>query len=181
MTLAGVGVNSAAAAPKQASVQAQIDSFLTKHKDAAQTGPDEVSWNDGAVVMTWPDPSTGKVRPAQAANNGKTDAGGEIGTMDVNGCPEGYTVRDAYCFYEHSNFAGRMLKFYDCGGQQYMGQYGFNDKTSSWVNTINNTVIARDFDGTRHVAMWYEQPRTKSSYVGNTYNDRLDAFTTICP
>jgi hypothetical protein len=176
--LVGLGIASSAQAKDKPTTQEQIDAFLAEHPDATQSGDYEVAWNDGAVVMTWPDESTGKVKPAQSANGqGKKDEG-EVGTMDVEGCPSGWTTRNYYCFFEHSSFGGRMLQFADCGGVQFFSDYGFRNQTSSWVNTTNNTIDVRDID--LAVNLWREGPGTKSSYVGNTNNDRADSFRTYC-
>jgi uncharacterized protein YidB (DUF937 family) len=174
--------SSAQAKHDQPTTQEQIDAFLAEHPDATQTGDYEVSWNNDAVVMVWPNESTGKVKPAQSENGQGKQGEGEVGTLDVEGCPSGYTVRNYYCFYEHSNWNGRMLKFADCGYLQRLTDYGFGNQTSSWVNTTGNSVSVRDVNASTGsiTHLWTESSNSKSSYVGNANNDRADDFNPSC-
>jgi|GEM_PF-2489100 len=47
-------------------------------------------------------------------------------------CPNGWV-----CIWEHAYYEGQMLQFQDRGYWQNLSAYGFNDKTSSWRNRIN--------------------------------------------
>lgn len=42
------------------------------------------------------------------------------------------------CLFEHKRFGGRMLMFQSVGYWQSLGDYGFRNKTSSWVNKRNH-------------------------------------------
>ena len=53
----------------------------------------------------------------------------ELSAVAYGDCPAGWL-----CLWEHSNYAGRMLKFRDAGYWQNLTNYGFNDKMSSWRN-----------------------------------------------
>ncbi len=150
--------------------------FLVEHSDATQVSDFEVAWNDGAVVMGWPD-GTGKTPASQAANRDKGSQEGEVGTLDFAGCPGGTFTRNYYCFYEHSNYGGRRLQFADCGYLQSLNNYGFFAQASSWVNLTRNTVYVYDQYG---ASLWVEQPGAKSSYVGNFANDRASYFDPRC-
>jgi hypothetical protein len=153
----------------------QIRSFLDAHPDAVRYSRSQVAWQDGAVILTWPDPRTGKVSLSPADRPDLEP--GEVGASDVNGCPAGITKTNKYCFYEHSSFGGRMLQFQDCGGDQFFDTYGFSNQTSSWVNTTSNVV--RVYDG--FISIWDEPKNSKSSYVGAAANDKADSFHTYCP
>jgi hypothetical protein len=176
VALSVVATSPAQAAPKGSSVQSQIDAFLVEHSDATQVSDFEVAWNDGAVVMGWPD-GTGKTPASQAANRDKGSQEGEVGTLDFAGCPGGTFTRNYYCFYEHSNYGGRRLQFADCGYLQSLNNYGFFAQASSWVNLTRNTVYVYDQYG---ASLWVEQPGAKSSYVGNFANDRASYFDPRC-
>ncbi|GAA3349344.1 hypothetical protein GCM10020358_71120 [Amorphoplanes nipponensis] len=142
-----------AAAP---SVQAQIDAITAEH-GGQQTSATQVTWRGGAVVLDL-------VAPDRAL-------------ASVEGCPS-----NAYCFYEHQNFNhnkpnGRMLTFRDCttaGLRQNLTDYGFQDKTTSWV--VNKSLRLVDvFTGT-NTRLWQERAHSKSSNVGTADNDKADWF-----
>ncbi|WP_344892204.1 peptidase inhibitor family I36 protein [Actinomadura meridiana] len=90
-------------------------------------------------------------------------------------CPSGW-----YCFYESKNFGGRRLQFRDCGGTQYLTNYGFGNQTTSWQNTTKHTVYVYDNAATPPTYMWTEEPTTAALQVGETFDDRADSFYTGC-
>ncbi|WP_200302473.1 hypothetical protein [Streptomyces adelaidensis] len=85
--------------------------------------------------------------------------------------------------YEHANFnlspfpEGRILSFYDSGYWQNLGDYGFNDQTSSYRTGSCATSFAKDNDGRGtnpsnvFVGAWQSDGRMG----GGTWNDLLSS------
>jgi hypothetical protein len=148
-----VGVPGTALSATPTPVQTQVDQQLRTYPGGVQTGPGEVSYNGGAVKVVIPDDS----RAAAAA------------------CPGGW-----YCFYENNNLGGRRLQFRDCGGTQYLTNYGFGNQTSSWQNTTKHTVYAYDNAVTPPTHLWTEEPTSEVVSVGAEHDNRADSFYTAC-
>ncbi|MGK5554738.1 peptidase inhibitor family I36 protein [Actinomadura kijaniata] len=87
---------------------------------------------------------------------------------------------DAYCFYEHKDFGGRKLTFRDCGGWQYLTDYGFGNKTTSWVNNTKHQVLVYDEGTSPRELLWTMGAKTASASVGTAPNDKADSFLTYC-
>lgn len=135
------------------SVQEQVNAQLRQYPGGVQTGPNEISYKGGRVTVTI---------PAQ-------------GAAAANPCADG-----AYCFYEEENFGGRKLTFRDCGGTQYLTDYGFGDQTSSWESRTTSTVEVFDEDVLPWDLLWTEVPGAASSRVGTAADNKADFFTTYC-
>ncbi|MGK5551972.1 peptidase inhibitor family I36 protein [Actinomadura kijaniata] len=148
------GTADAAATPGPA-VQDQVDAQLRAYPGGIQTGPREVSYRGGKVTLTFPDPAR---------------------TAAADTCATG-----AYCFYEHKDFGGRKLTFRDCGGWQYLTDYGFGNKTSSWSNRSKNTVKVYDEGVSPRQELWLMEPDAASANIGLAVNDKADSFLTYCP
>jgi hypothetical protein len=93
-------------------------------------------------------------------------------------CPDGWV-----CIWEDSNYEGRMLKFQDRGYWQDLSVYGFNDKTSSWRNRINQDARLSEHAGGAG-SLLCMQPNSSSSGVGQ-FNDlassiRLYKTSDVC-
>jgi hypothetical protein len=191
-----IGPQSAhAAAP--AAVTKEIDAFVASHPGSYRISDWKVEWDNGAVGLTWPDPVTGRIIPAEArktsapsaATSANATAAGKRGkrgkrkqiarASDVHGCPSGAFISDYYCFYNYRNFGGRMLQFKDCGGFQYLSRYDFQNKTASWVNTTNNRIYVYD-NPALPVLLWDEQPDEMNGFVGDNKNNRADYFDSRC-
>jgi hypothetical protein len=166
-----------------AATERQIADFLSAHPTANRFGPYQVAFDNASIVLTWPNPSTGRV-PTQAADRPDLrPTSGGVQPADVYGCPSGPLVPDWYCFYQDISFGGRMLEFKDCsnsGLRQNFSDYGFRNETSSWVNTTNNVVDVFDFAPGGDNLLWIEAPGSGTDYVGNANNDRADYFITYC-
>jgi hypothetical protein len=143
-----------------------------------------VSYDSGEVLVVFPDTGAelapnglgGNVR-GKARGLGLTESSGAQ-LRNVNGCPEGWTSNSSwYCFYDDAGFGGRRLQFKDTA-RGYMGNYGFENKTSSWVNTRGdwsfNTYASNSFAESSR--MWFMGADSKSSYVGAKFNDKLKAW-----
>lgn len=72
-------------------LQAQIDAVLTEHPGGTQTAPNEITWDDGAVVLTLEVP------------------GGAFSPLAVGSC-----ATDYYCAYSNYNLSGSKVSFYEC-------------------------------------------------------------------
>ncbi|MEU2060869.1 peptidase inhibitor family I36 protein [Streptomyces sp. NPDC013455] len=159
---------------------AEIDQVLREH-GGTKTAPNEITWHPegaGTVVLSLPTasgtPSPVKDDPARYAY----------------GCPVNW-----YCLYENKNFnglkaagetgpgAGRLLKwsrFYcDTGAKgRYLelGDYGFRDRASSWVNATSDRFVGvgnwRAFP--KFDTLWYMNPNSAAGYVGDTNDDKAD-------
>lgn len=143
--------------PPQATAQTlqnQIDTQLRMHPGGTQISSNEIAWQNGNVVMT-------------------------VGTLAFGACDSGW-----YCLYEHPNFnnalvhrGGRKLRFQQCGFWQFLSDYGFDNRASSWDNRMSKTVQVDDDD--RAVRLWNSAPRSRSADVG-TANDRADSLRILC-
>ncbi|WP_242614072.1 peptidase inhibitor family I36 protein [Actinomadura roseirufa] len=141
--------------PVQPGVQVQIDDQLAKFPGGAQTGANEVSYRDGRVTLTIP---------------------ADMAAADP--CATG-----AYCFYDGKDFTGRKLTFRDCGKTglwQFLTDYGFGNKTSSWQNRTKHTVVVYDQATQPPTTLWTENPGAESVNVGTAADNKADAFETIC-
>ncbi|RAY15407.1 hypothetical protein DPM19_11990 [Actinomadura craniellae] len=131
-------------------VQRQVATQIAAH-GGTQTGPGEITYRNGAVKLIIPS-------ARQAAT-----------------CPGGW-----YCFFQYSNYRGRMLQFQDCGGDQFLGDYGFRNYTTSWQNHTGHTVEVFDEDVQPWKLLWTEHPTTEAVSVGTEADNRADFFTTYC-
>lgn len=136
------------------SAQEQITAQLRQYPGGVQTGPNEISYKGGRVTLTIPAEGAAAADPCAAG---------------------------AYCFYDGPDFTGRKLTFRDCGGWQYLTDYGFGNKTSSWTNATSNTVKVYDEDVSPRALLWTENPSTASANVGSGPYNKADSFLTYCP
>ncbi|MCD1571859.1 hypothetical protein [Agromyces mediolanus] len=83
----------AATAPEDPGLQQRIDAVLAEFPGGTQTGPDEVSWQDGAVVLT-------------------LESEGQLAARSVGSCATG-----THCVYSGSGLSGSKLTFSTCSTQ----------------------------------------------------------------
>ncbi|MFI6456382.1 peptidase inhibitor family I36 protein [Streptosporangium amethystogenes] len=149
-------------------VQDQIDAQLKASPGGTQTGPNEISWNNGRVKMTF---SAGEITAPRSVD--------AAAATNWHGC-----VEDYFCFYENENFnersngttVGRRLQFSDCHWQ-YFVDWGFQDKTTSWVNRKYRPVTVQDSNpNDQYWTLWTEANRSVSGNVGSADNDKADRF-----
>jgi hypothetical protein len=90
-------------------------------------------------------------------------------------------ARAWYCFYTDRDFGGRRLQFKDTDAD-FAGNWGFDNQTSSWVNTNHTFSIYAYSVSCGNVHLWTEPTGpASSSYVGDTNNDRLSFWSkTFC-
>lgn len=163
------------------SVEDQMQGLLARYPDAQPISDHELAWNDGSVVLSIPADEDEEEVETEADDQDVGVHKEALAAASVHNCPSGW-----YCFYQHKNFGGRMLKFRDCprnGGTQYLTTYGFENQTTSWVvNRKLNFVNVNDEDGNRGFPrgynLWNAEGNSQSSNVGSTNNDRADWF--IC-
>jgi Peptidase inhibitor family I36 len=80
-----------------------------------------------------------------------------------------------YCLFEHSNFGGRRLSFQDCCYFQYLSNYGFQNKVSSWRSNLNiNDVRVWDTAPSPDKVLWCSDTQSQSTNVGTAANDKAD-------
>ncbi|MET8383193.1 peptidase inhibitor family I36 protein [Streptosporangium canum] len=150
-------------------VQDQIDAQLRITSGGTQTGSNEISWNNGQVKMVF---SAGEATPPRSLD--------AAAAANWHGCPSGW-----YCFYENENFnersngttVGRRLQFSDTDVWQYFINYGFQDKTTSWVNRNYWTVTVQNSNPNgQYWDIWEEPAQSLSANVGSADNDKADRF-----
>ncbi|MCM2390632.1 peptidase inhibitor family I36 protein [Streptomyces albipurpureus] len=157
-------ISEASALESQADpLQTQINAVLATTQGGTQISPNEISWNSGSVIMSFPAPgetqapaSSPAARKLESATSavgtgasttnsedpgtdpdpagpGSEPAGPEV----ADNCPTQVIGNDWYCFYQYTNFGGRRLQFKDAHSHEtpvFFSDYGFENKTSSWSN-----------------------------------------------
>ena len=163
--------------------ESQIRGYLKAHPDGKRISKHRVAFKGGSVIMNFtPDGATDVTAVTQESTGGAQSVLTTYGYEE--GCPSGLTQK-WFCFYEHTYYKGRMLQFRDCapiwGHKETFADYGFQRKTSSWVNTKTDTgvdvFVNPDWTG----RLWVMgHGLTKSSNVGVANNDRAYTFTAFC-
>lgn len=161
--------------------QAEIDAYLRAHPGGVQISDNAVAYRDGEVVIVFPDPGE-RFAPEGLGDNLRStalaaDVAQDVGAAaaSVAGCPNG-TFDHWYCFYTDSNFGGRRLQFLNTCAD-YASNWGFNNTTSSWVNTNpRSRIVAWDYRGGK--ALWVEGYGVSyDGWVGSGANDRMSYWT----
>lgn len=172
-----VSTTPASAPTSMAAVQAEVNHQLGRTKGGSQVASNVVSYDNGKVRVVFPLPGSDNlardaVGPSPVTGGNQTGVAPDALFYD-HGCPYGYFTKWS-CFYQDANFGGTKLEFKDCDYEQYLSNYGFGDKTSSWVNTKNYaTVVVRDQWGNY---LWTEGSAQHTGYVGSANNDRAWEF-----
>lgn len=86
--------------PASDALQQRIDSILTQYPGGMQTAANEVSWDDGDIVLT-------------------LDSGNGIGPLAVGSCETG-----KYCAYSGIGLSGSKITFTTCGTTQSTSPIG---------------------------------------------------------
>lgn len=162
----GVGAQQASAGEAAAGqgLRAQIEAALDRSPGGRQISANQIAWENGTVVLTFP-------RPGERAARGADEPVTAKGTAN---CPYTWT-----CLYEKESWEGRRLMFTECGYIQDLGDYDFNDKATSWHNNqtkgIRTTVY--DWDGNNWDELWTEsRAPSLSSHVSRADDDRADGI-----
>ncbi|GAA1870190.1 hypothetical protein [Myceligenerans crystallogenes] len=149
---AGVELSDAA----RAELQSDIDSILRKHPGGQQISVNEVAWEDGDVVLTLPLPGQRTASALAAA-----------GTRD---CPYLHT-----CLYDDIDWGYPRLALYSCEYIEDLGDYGFDNITTSYHNNQSGNAATRVWDYDEGPGLWTSFAPSSSSYVGATKTDRASA------
>jgi hypothetical protein len=124
-----------ATAPLATSFQAMtVAAALRNNPTGVQIAPNEVSWDNGKVIMVVPATPDGSVTPDGSASR----------------CPSGLLTGDWTCVFDQGSWNGTMLQFQDAGYAQDLHYYGGSSWfTLSYANTRGQrSWIRKDqFDG----------------------------------
>jgi len=153
----------AAAAPIGSPVQSQIDAALAASPGGTQINENQISWEDGAVILTIPLPG----------ERYALGPGEEVGASGTHDCDYTFT-----CLYEHEQFEGRRLDFSKCGVIYDLGNWNFNDMASSYHNNQSGgaRTTVYNWEGS-WVRIWITSAApTWSSNVGEDKNDIADGI-----
>ncbi len=163
---------SAAQTTTQARVPQNVAQQLAWYPGGKQINANEVSYKNGTVIVSFPSSA------ATASSPGVTDLFGNI-----HGCPAGKPDNRWYCFYQDKDFKGRMVKWNlpHCHKNWLaFNDVGFNNETSSWVNTGGLNIAVFNGVPYKSARLWHENPHTEVSWVGDANNDKASAFITSC-
>ncbi|MFH9133699.1 hypothetical protein [Streptomyces sp. NPDC017524] len=120
---------SQAYATETSELQQQIDTVLAKTTGGVQISPNEIAWEGGEVIMSFPLPGEETAPPSsQAATNLQAKAAG-ISKQSIkdavasgkslaasDNCPTEVIGNDWYCFYQYKDFGGRRLQWNQAKG-----------------------------------------------------------------
>lgn len=202
-SLAGITQAQASEAPgvddpaaSTGTLQESIDEVLANTEGGTQISPYEISWEGGAVIMSFPRPGEEKApdssptaRKLQAKLAGEPQMGtngaewAEWVAGDHEGCPTEVFGNDWYCFYQYENYGGRRLQWNATHEKPvYFSKYDFVNRTSSWVNGGGKTIVAygrtrSGDDSSCTDYLWVESQHMKDRYVGSALDNRADCFT----
>lgn len=187
----------------ESALQQEIDTQLAQYPGGIQVSDNAVAYQQGAVVLVFPNPGQ-SVAPDGLGPNPRVDQARALGllaqtpsnslsatssgtitpysTAYLHGCPYStITNADWYCFYTDINWGGRRLEFKDTAAD-FAGNWGFDNQTTSWVNTNHTFSIYTYSVACNSTLPWIEPSGpASSSYVGSTDNDRLSFWSkSIC-
>jgi hypothetical protein len=167
-------------------LQAEIDETLADTTGGVQISANEISWNGGEPILVLPLPGETSA-PASSAAAAKLEG---LSDTDVepqvnwHSCPAGADDNRWYCFYQLENFGGRRLQWNwaHCSSAEWFSDYGFENKTTGWVNTTRNidywgmNVDVWQAAGNPDYVLWREKPWHQVSYVGAADDNKADYF-----
>ncbi|MFE7455722.1 peptidase inhibitor family I36 protein [Streptomyces sp. NPDC057554] len=164
-------------------LQREIDATLTSH-GGVQISANEIAWNGGEPTLTFPLPGEDEAPQSspQALRQKGIKATDVEPLADWGGCPAGKDDNRWYCFYDEADFKGRRLQWNwaHCSGGIRFGDYGFDNKTTGWVNTTPNKskvgMVVTVYDGWFTGSLWVERPWTKVSKVDSFHNNKASSF-----
>lgn len=177
-------------------VQTRIDAQLKLAPGGTQVGPNEVSWNNGSLMISFPDAGAVAAPPMSAPalkTAGMLPAGTAaqksasveaVAAASIGGCPTVTFGNDWYCFYADANYGGRRLQWSDSypvsGGGIAFQDYGFQYQMSSWVNGGGKYIDVYYLSGpyVQPLNLLTEPPHTSSSSMAPNQNDRASGFYT---
>lgn len=145
-------------------VATQMSQFLTQHPDAHRVDATTVGWGDNSVELVF---------SQTTAANGSASRSQATAATQPGSCDFPY-----FCIFESSNFNGRKLQFSSCGVVQDVYVYGFNDMTSSVINTRQAGAFLND--NSNGTGPNFFVPRNTRSAAIPTFNDRTSSVFLRC-
>ena len=124
--------------PDTAQRSSQMQALLEEFPEATQIDDHSIGWDDGRVVLALPENSAGERSAEEHGVDPAPVVSLSPALVDAHGCPSGW-----YCVYQDINWGGRRLQFSDCTRND-LGNFGFRDQTSSWVNNGSHTLAVRN-------------------------------------
>ncbi|MEV8391777.1 MULTISPECIES: peptidase inhibitor family I36 protein [unclassified Streptomyces] len=204
ITLSLTTLTQANAAEIPDELQQEINDVLAKTEGGVQISRNEIAWNAGEVIMSFPLPgethtpvsssaaqrlqakvvglpldTTEPVAPEPVApEEGETP----LGTTATDSCPTQAFGNDWYCFYQFKDFGGRRLQWSaSYSNYVYFSNYDFVNRTSSWSNkggksiyVYGRTVTGQD--SSCRVRLWTERDHTRSTSASP--DNAADCFST---
>lgn len=157
------------------SLETKMQELLRQFPTSTQVDERSISWENGRVMMVLPDIDAATERLETDSEPGPIEAHIQAPlAATVHGCPSG-----KYCVYEDRSWGGRRLQFSDCSRND-LRDYGFRDKTSSWVNNGPRRVqVKNDRTAWPDEVLWTMSPNSTSRYVGDSNDNKADFFQ--CP
>jgi hypothetical protein len=168
VSIVGCVTDTSPSTPPRTGNNAQIQELLEEFPEATQIDDHSIGWDNGKVVLALPEDDASEL---SAEDHGSEPAPVVDSRQVVHDCEPGW-----YCVYQDAGWKGRRLRFSDCMPND-LSNYGFRDKTSSWVNNGPLRVqVKNDLPLRPDPVLWTMDPHSSSSYVGNANNDKADYF-----
>ncbi|MEU3002615.1 peptidase inhibitor family I36 protein [Streptomyces sp. NPDC006995] len=175
-------------------LQEEIEQVLARTQGGVQISRNEIAWDGGEVIMSFPDPgeaqapvSSAAAQRLQAKVTGRSvgtveplQVSGGVSAQAADNCPTEIFGNDWYCFYQNSDFGGRRLQWNAAHKSPvYFSKYDFDNRTSSWSNKGGKKItVYEDFWVNNPTKLWTEYAHSKDSYVGYAVDNRADYFVT---
>lgn len=115
-------------------------------------------WRQGGVLECFRTPEAMRAFAAQLASQHRPDAGGTVSAFSAYSCSSSLSL------FDYGGYGGRELDFWDRGFWQNLGDYGFENATSSYIVGGCYAHLADYRDG---AGWWY--PGDTSPYHGEPY------------
>lgn len=161
-----------------AAPRAALASFEGRTIDLAQDWGEAracLVWRQGGVLECFRSNEALDAREAQLAPGRAAHHPAESEPTTVT-ASYSYSCSSPLRLYEYNWYEGRQLSFWDRGFWQNLGDYGFEDRTSSYIIGACYAYLAEHADGG---GWWY--PGTSSPYTADPvmYSDWQDRISSI--
>ncbi|MBK3597027.1 MULTISPECIES: peptidase inhibitor family I36 protein [Streptomyces] len=201
VTILTAATASQAHAAEPSELQQQIDTVLANTTGGVQISLNEIAWEGGQAIMSFPLPGEEVAPPSsQAAIDLQTQqagvskqsvkaaaAAGEALAAASDSCPTEVFGNDWYCFYQYKDFGGRRLQWNQAKHDVvFFSQFDFVNKTSSWSNKGGKYIYVQGRSQTgsdrscweKPLILWQEAPHTSKAFVGSSLDNKADCFWT---
>lgn len=154
LLLVAAGTPAAAEPHVDGTAQSRVDAYLAAHPGGKQINATEISYGDGAFVVT--------VVP-------------QPGTLGAPDCPSGW-----FCFYDVINYGYPRGKLSDCGWQD-LGWWGWRNRTESvHYNMSIGSVVFIDETGSIDTSLFTASTTRRTIPDVNPYRNRADYVYRYC-